>query len=60
EFCQRDCCSDPCYEAVFLDQGWDGLLLFLRYKVGWSETQPNITTKFYVGLRDRCTQPCIL
>ncbi|MEH1818569.1 MAG: hypothetical protein V7L31_05610 [Nostoc sp.] len=26
-------------------------------QVGWSETQPNITIKFYVGLRDRCTQP---
>ncbi|WP_206757639.1 hypothetical protein, partial [Nostoc sp. FACHB-110] len=38
EFCQRDCCSDPCYEAVYDDQGWDGLLLLLRYKVGCSDS----------------------
>ncbi|BDI16000.1 hypothetical protein ANSO36C_18020 [Nostoc cf. commune SO-36] len=34
----KDNCSDPCYEAVYDDQGWDGLLLFLRYKIqGWVE-----------------------
>jgi hypothetical protein len=34
EFCQGDYGGDPCYEAVFSDQGWDGLPPLSIYKDG--------------------------
>jgi hypothetical protein len=40
-----------CYKAVYYDQGWDGLLLFLRYKVGCSDRVTNIKFGGNVGLR---------
>ncbi|WP_238707349.1 hypothetical protein, partial [Microcystis aeruginosa] len=39
EFCQGDYGGDPCYEAVFSDQGWDGLPLLSIYKVGLNDSE---------------------
>ncbi|WP_287685940.1 MULTISPECIES: hypothetical protein, partial [unclassified Microcystis] len=54
EFCQGDYGGDPCYEAVFSDQGWDGLPPLSIYKVGLTQGNPttswNIFTIF-VGFR---------
>jgi len=39
--------GDPCYEAVFSDQGWDGLPPLSIYKVGLKhETQRPIMLRY--------------
>ncbi|WP_216362930.1 hypothetical protein, partial [Microcystis aeruginosa] len=54
EFCQGDYGGDPCYEAVFSDQGWDGLPPLSIYKVGLNDSETQ-QPRIYVGFR--CLNP---